>query len=58
LRQSARNFSGTELEKELAVHRFIQPWMREVDEILSVLSLSLKNQQHFAGRVDYYGAKL
>ena len=58
LRQSAKNFTGTELEKELAVHRHIQPWMQEVDEVLSTLSLSLKNQQHFSERVDYYGAKL
>lgn len=58
LRQSARNFTGTELEKEFVVYRYIQPWMQEVDEVLSALSLSLKNQQHFAERVDYYGAKL
>lgn len=58
LRQSARNFTGTELEKELIVHRHIQPWMPEVTTILSALSLSPKNQQHFTERVDYYGAKL
>ncbi|WP_139325889.1 hypothetical protein, partial [Thalassolituus maritimus] len=58
LRQSARNFTGTELEKELAVHSYIQPWMPEVNEVLSELSLSSKNQQHFAERVNYYGAKL
>ena len=58
LRQSARNFTGTELEKELTVHSYIQSWMPEVNEVLSVLSLSSKNQQHFAERVDYYGAKL
>ena len=37
---------------------YIQSWMPEVNEVLSVLSLSSKNQQHFAERVDYYGAKL
>ncbi|EIF42700.1 protein TnpA [gamma proteobacterium BDW918] len=58
LRQSARNFTGTELEKELTVHRHIQHWMSQVNAILSTLSLSQKNQQHFAERVDYYGAKL
>ncbi len=31
LRQSARNFTGTELEKELIVYRHIQHWMPEVD---------------------------
>ncbi|WP_261845161.1 Tn3 family transposase [Aliamphritea ceti] len=58
LRQSARNFTGTELEKELAIHRYIQYWMPEVNTLLRALSLSQKNQQHFAERVDYYGAKL
>jgi hypothetical protein len=58
LRQSARNFTGTELEKELAIHRYIQHWMPEVNTLLRALSLSQKNQQHLAERVDYYGAKL
>ncbi|MBU3071730.1 Tn3 family transposase, partial [Aestuariicella sp. G3-2] len=58
LRQSARNFTGTELEKELNVHRHIQHWMPEVTVVLNTLLLSQKNQQLFAGRVDYYGAKL
>jgi hypothetical protein len=46
LRQSARNFTGTELEKELIVYRHIQHWMPEVDLLLSTLSLSQKNLQH------------
>jgi len=58
LRQSARNFTGTELEKELTVYRNIQHWMPEVDLLLSMLSLSQKNQQHLAEKVDYYGARL
>jgi len=58
LRQSARNFTGTELEKELAVYRHTQHWMPEVDLLMSTLSLSQKNQQHQAEKVDYYGAKL
>lgn len=58
LRQSARNFTGTELEKELVAHRHLQPWMPEITSVLNTLSLSQKNQQHFAERVDYYGAKL
>ncbi len=48
LRQSARNFTGTELEKELIVYRHIQHWMPEVDLLLSTLSLSQKNLQHLA----------
>ncbi len=58
LRQSAKNFTGTELEKELAVHRHLKPLMSEVSAILNSLALSQKNQQHFAERVNYYGAKL
>lgn len=58
LRQSARNFTSTELEKELAIHRHVAQWMPEVTAALTGLALSQKNQQHFAERVDYYGAKL
>ncbi len=43
----ARNFTGTELEKELIVYRHIQHWMPEVDSLLSTLSLSQKNLQHW-----------
>ncbi|MFK7975221.1 MAG: Tn3 family transposase [Halioglobus sp.] len=58
LRQSARNFTGPELEKELAICRHVAQWMPEVSAALNALALSQKNQQHFAERVDYYGAKL
>ncbi|WP_407200930.1 hypothetical protein [Enterobacter cloacae] len=46
------------MEKELIVYRHIQHWMPEVDLLLSTLSLSQKNLQHLAEKVDYYGAKL
>ena len=58
LRMSAKNFTGSELQKELAVHRHIQSWMSEVNEVLSQLSISQKNQQYFAERVTYFGAKI
>ncbi|MDF1655953.1 MAG: Tn3 family transposase, partial [Coxiellaceae bacterium] len=58
LRHSAKNFSKTELDKELAVHRYLQPWIVEVNAVLQELNLSQKNLQYFAERVDYYGAKL
>ena len=58
LRQSARNFTGAELSKELAVHRHVAQWMPEASAALNALALSQKNQQHFAERVDYYGVKL
>jgi len=38
LRQSARNFTGAELEKELVVYRHIQHWMPEVDQLLGTPS--------------------
>lgn len=58
LRQSARNFTGTELDKELKVYHHLQPWMAEVTQVQNCLGLSQMNQQYYAGRVDYYGAKL
>jgi TnpA family transposase len=58
LRQAAKNFTGTELEKEISLYCHLQPWISEVNKVMSMLTLSQKNQQHFAERVDYYGAKL
>ncbi|ABM20967.1 MULTISPECIES: Tn3 family transposase [Gammaproteobacteria] len=58
LRGGARNFTGTELQKELAVYHHIQPLMAEVTVVLDSLSLSQKNQQHYAERIQYYGAKI
>jgi len=58
LRLSAKSFTPPELEKELKVNRLIQPWMNEVNTAVAALSLSIKNQRHFASMVDYYGSKL
>jgi hypothetical protein len=58
LRQSARNFTGTELDKELQVYQHLQPWMDEIAQVQERLGLSQMNQHYYAGRVDYYGAKL
>ncbi len=58
LRQSAKNHSSPEIDKELAIHQHIQRWMPEVHQSVAILSLSLKNQKHFASRVDYFGNKL
>jgi len=55
LRQSAKNFSKTELDKELAVHHYLQPW---IVAVLQEVDLSQKNLQYFSERVNYYGAKL
>lgn len=58
LRDSARNQSGKELEKELAVHQIIAPRIGSIKQVVSALELSPMNQKHYAERVDYYGAKL
>ena len=54
LKQAAKSFNASELEKELNVNKLIQPWMDEVHQVVSSLSLSQKNQQHYATMVDYY----
>ena len=54
LKQAAKNFNASELEKELNVNKLIQPWMNELHQVVSSLSLSQKNQQHHATMVDYY----
>jgi hypothetical protein len=56
LRQSARSFTSSELQKELAVHHPIRTSILEVNRVVSKLSISLKNQHHFAEKVTYYGA--
>jgi len=58
LHQCARNFTGTELEKELQVYHHLQPRMAEVEQVQANMGLSQMNQHYYAGRVDYYGAKL
>lgn len=58
LRQGARNFTGSELDKELKVYHHLQPWMTEVNHMLQHIGLSQMNQYYYAERVDYYGAKL
>jgi TnpA family transposase len=54
LKQAAKSFNATELEKELNVNKLIQPWMNEVHKVVSALSLSQQNQLHYATMVDYY----
>lgn len=56
LRKSARNFSVSELEKELRIHRHIEPLIEDIDSIIQQLGLSLSNLNHFSAIVDYYTA--
>ena len=54
LKQAAKSFIAPELGKELNVNKLIQPWMNEVNQVVSALSLSQQNQLHYATMVDYY----
>lgn len=54
LKQAAKSFNAPELDKELNVNKLIQPWMNEVNQAVSALSLSQQNQLHYATMVDYY----
>lgn len=54
LKQAAKSFNAPELEKELNVNKLIQPWMNEVNQVVSALSLSQQNQLHYVAMVDYY----
>jgi TnpA family transposase len=58
LRQSARNFTGTELQKELNVYHQLQPWMNDIKTVHSKLCLSQRNEHYYSEKVDYYSAKL
>ncbi|HBC36749.1 MAG TPA: Tn3 family transposase [Marinobacter adhaerens] len=54
VRQSARNFSLSELEKELSIHQQIEPLIDDIDAVVQQLGLSLSNLDHFSSMVDYY----
>ena len=54
LKQAAKSFNAPELEKELNVNKLIQPWMNEVNRVVSALSLTQQNRLHYATMVDYY----
>lgn len=56
LRQSARNFSVSELAKELRAHQQVAPLIDEIDSAVQDLGLSLSNLNHFSAMVDYYTA--
>ena len=54
IRKSAKNFSTSELEKELKIHQRIEPFISDIDEVVQRLGLSLSNLKHFASLVEYY----
>lgn len=54
VRQTARNFSASELEKELTIHEHIEPMIDDIDAIVQQLGLSISNLDHFSSMVDYY----
>ena len=58
LRQTAKSFAPAELAKELVVNHQVQPRINEIDVVVGKRSLSLKNRQHVASMVDFYGSKI
>ena len=58
LRRVARSFANIELEKEVLIYEHLKSIMCDIDNALGSLCLSPKNQDYFASRVNYYGAKL
>lgn len=54
LRQTARNFSASELQKELTIHQHIEPLIDDIDAVVQQMRLSLSNLDHFGSMVDYY----
>ncbi len=55
-RKSAKNFSVSELAKELKIHQYIEPLIGDIDSIIQKLELSLSKLNHFSSMVDYYTA--
>ena len=55
---SAKSFTLTELHKEIRIHQYLSPHLKEVGEIIKSLMLSSKNQQHFASMLIYYRSKI
>ncbi len=56
IRNSAKSFSTTELEKELKAHRHIKLFINDIDDLIQQLNLSLSNLNHYASMVGYYTA--
>ncbi len=54
IRKSAKNFTPTELEKELKIFQCIEPLIDGIDGLVQQLDLSQSNLYHYASLVDYY----
>lgn len=54
VRQSAKNFTPGEINKELNIFNHLKPHMDNITELLDTLKLSLKNTEYYASLVDYY----
>lgn len=54
IRQHAKSFTPSELEKELKTHNYMRSWMDDIYQVSKQLNLSFKNQQYFSSMVDYY----
>ena len=54
IRRSAKNFTASELAKELKTHQRIEPFIEDIHELVNALSISMSNLNYFASLVDYY----
>lgn len=54
VKQSSKNFTLGEINKELNIFNHLKPHMDNITELLDTLKLSLKNTEYYASLVDYY----
>ena len=54
IRRSAKNFTASELAKELKTHQRIEPFIEDIHKLVNALSISMSNLNYFASLVDYY----
>jgi len=54
VRQSAKNFTPGEVNKELNIFKRLKVHMDNINVLLGKLKLSLKNTEYYASLVDYY----
>jgi len=54
VRQSAKNFDHSEINKELIIFNHLKPYIDNINSLIAKLTLSLKNFEYYASLVDYY----
>ena len=54
VKQSAKNFTPSEINKELNAFNHLKPHIKNINLLVKKLTLSLKNLEYYASLVDYY----